>query len=241
MSEERLVRVQEAEKIFGASRTTLWRWEKAGTIPKRHKIGGSNVWLRSEVDAWLANLKAKSAALPTSSSITPPENSKTSAVSVSAAVQTTSFLGRIGLSMPTWVRDQLRASIDQFGNLTYSTVAGGTVTCSEATATNHRSILITGGDSFSVVGNVESSHWNIVETMRDFLIACREADDEIRNEGNLILNKPTTVKRAIVFLQAKALTISLILKSDSLGDKSTRVLQGSFPSATDMRSLLPED
>jgi len=35
-------------------RTTLWRWERDGTFPKRVKLGSRSGWFEDEIDAWIA-------------------------------------------------------------------------------------------------------------------------------------------------------------------------------------------
>jgi len=38
----------------GKSRTTIWRWIRAGIFPKPRKLGpNSNGWLRSEIATWV--------------------------------------------------------------------------------------------------------------------------------------------------------------------------------------------
>ncbi len=52
-NEERFIREKEVCHIVGVSRSTIWRWEKAGKFPSRHLIYGSIiVWKYSEVMAW---------------------------------------------------------------------------------------------------------------------------------------------------------------------------------------------
>ncbi len=52
---ERFLPFSEVQKITGGkSRTTIWRWEKAGLFPKHRKIGpNTNGWPESEVNAWV--------------------------------------------------------------------------------------------------------------------------------------------------------------------------------------------
>mgnify|MGYP002631279954 FL=1 len=51
---DRLIREEECEKITGLSRTTRWRYEKAGTFPKRRRVGPSIIgWRLSEINEWL--------------------------------------------------------------------------------------------------------------------------------------------------------------------------------------------
>lgn len=47
------IRQPEVLRIAGVDRVTLWRWEKAGTFPKRFQLGANSVgWDRAEVEAW---------------------------------------------------------------------------------------------------------------------------------------------------------------------------------------------
>lgn len=49
----RLVRPAELAKTLGVSRVTLWRWERAGRLPKKRHIGPNVVgWLESEIEDW---------------------------------------------------------------------------------------------------------------------------------------------------------------------------------------------
>ena len=46
----------ELAAIYGVSRATIWRWAKAGTIPKPHKIGMSTTrWDGAEIAKHLGN------------------------------------------------------------------------------------------------------------------------------------------------------------------------------------------
>lgn len=50
----RIIRKPELLNMVGASGPTIWRWEKAGTFPKRIRLGGNSVgYLESEVLQWL--------------------------------------------------------------------------------------------------------------------------------------------------------------------------------------------
>ncbi|KAB0670595.1 AlpA family phage regulatory protein [Oryzomonas sagensis] len=50
--------MQHLPGIVGQSRSNIYRLEAAGLFPHRRKIGKRAVgWLRSEVEAWLANTK----------------------------------------------------------------------------------------------------------------------------------------------------------------------------------------
>lgn len=50
---ERFVKENERERITSISRTTWWRLEKSGQVPQRRRIGGSTVWLLSDLLAWM--------------------------------------------------------------------------------------------------------------------------------------------------------------------------------------------
>lgn len=50
---ERFIKELERERITSISRTTWWRLEKAGQVPKRKRVGGSTVWLLSDILAWM--------------------------------------------------------------------------------------------------------------------------------------------------------------------------------------------
>lgn len=42
------------ERLGGITRSTLWRWVKAGRFPKPVQLGPQAVgWLEHEIDAWL--------------------------------------------------------------------------------------------------------------------------------------------------------------------------------------------
>ena len=56
--EEQVFRTKKVIAYCGVSRTFIWRGEKAGTFPKRVKLGARAVgWLKSDLDAWLQGLK----------------------------------------------------------------------------------------------------------------------------------------------------------------------------------------
>ncbi len=56
--EQQILREKEILKVVGLSRTTVWRKEKAGTFPRRVKLGARAVgWTRSSVEEWLQNLE----------------------------------------------------------------------------------------------------------------------------------------------------------------------------------------
>ena len=50
-----LIRQRELCTMMGVSRSTLFRWEKAGLFPPRLRIGPHTIaWRKSDVDEWLA-------------------------------------------------------------------------------------------------------------------------------------------------------------------------------------------
>lgn len=57
--QDRLIRSKELRQITGISPTTRWRYERAGTFPRRVRIsnGGAVAWKLSEVMEWMNNLQ----------------------------------------------------------------------------------------------------------------------------------------------------------------------------------------
>jgi prophage regulatory protein len=58
--EQQIIREKELIQVVGLSRTSIWRKEKAGTFPRRVKLGKggrATGWLRSSVEEWLDSLK----------------------------------------------------------------------------------------------------------------------------------------------------------------------------------------
>ncbi len=54
MDNYRIIRLAEVLRLTGLSRTTIWRREKAGTFPRRVRLGRHAVgWHYAEVAAWL--------------------------------------------------------------------------------------------------------------------------------------------------------------------------------------------
>ncbi len=54
---ERFLREKEVCHMIGVSRSTIWRWEKAGKFPSRHLLYGSiAIWKYSEVAAWCESI-----------------------------------------------------------------------------------------------------------------------------------------------------------------------------------------
>ena len=53
----KIVRTRQLQTRLGISRATLHRWERAGRLPPKRKLGPNAVgWLESEIEAWLAEL-----------------------------------------------------------------------------------------------------------------------------------------------------------------------------------------
>lgn len=53
-AQERIMRKKEVLAVVGLSDVSVWRQERAGTFPKRLRLGGNSVgWLKSEIDGWL--------------------------------------------------------------------------------------------------------------------------------------------------------------------------------------------
>lgn len=54
---ERFISQAKLKEICPFSRSTIWRWERAGKFPKRRQISRGRVgWLASEIDAFLIAL-----------------------------------------------------------------------------------------------------------------------------------------------------------------------------------------
>ncbi len=54
-SPDRIVREPERHRLTGLSRTTWWRLEKEGQVPKRRALSVNSVgWLLSEIVEWQA-------------------------------------------------------------------------------------------------------------------------------------------------------------------------------------------
>lgn len=53
-AQDRVMRKKEVLAVVGLSDVSVWRQERAGTFPKRLRLGGNSVgWLKSEIDGWL--------------------------------------------------------------------------------------------------------------------------------------------------------------------------------------------
>ena len=51
---DKMLRLAEVMERTGLSRTTIWRYEREGSFPRRRKIGKTMVgWLASEIETWL--------------------------------------------------------------------------------------------------------------------------------------------------------------------------------------------
>lgn len=61
MSEEptRLLRIPDVCRLTGFSRSSIYRLEGKGSFPASRRIGGTKIWLASEVEEWLRNPKGK--------------------------------------------------------------------------------------------------------------------------------------------------------------------------------------
>jgi prophage regulatory protein len=58
----RILRQKELAERLGVSVVTIWRWERKGLLPPKHKIGPNTVgWLESEIEAWWAAKAAREA------------------------------------------------------------------------------------------------------------------------------------------------------------------------------------
>jgi prophage regulatory protein len=58
--EKQILREKEVIEVVGLSRTSIWRKERLGAFPRRVKLGAGGRaigWLRSDVEAWLQELK----------------------------------------------------------------------------------------------------------------------------------------------------------------------------------------
>jgi len=55
---KQILRTKEVIHEYGLSRSTIWRKERAGTFPRKVKIGSRAVgYLISDLDTWLQSLK----------------------------------------------------------------------------------------------------------------------------------------------------------------------------------------
>jgi predicted DNA-binding transcriptional regulator AlpA len=49
----RFIDSRATEQRVGASRWTLWRWERDGRFPRSISLGTKRVWVEDEVDTWM--------------------------------------------------------------------------------------------------------------------------------------------------------------------------------------------
>ena len=50
----RLLRINEVMHLVGASRASVYRWERAGVFPRRRKLSANRVgWILEEILAWI--------------------------------------------------------------------------------------------------------------------------------------------------------------------------------------------
>ena len=60
LCDTRIIRATELAQRLGISRVTLWRWERAGRIPKKHEVGPNVTgWLEREIEEWWAARSAE--------------------------------------------------------------------------------------------------------------------------------------------------------------------------------------
>lgn len=60
-STTRILRFKDLFELIGLSRTTIIRFEKNGTFPKRRQLGPNSIgWLESDVLAWISAKSLKS-------------------------------------------------------------------------------------------------------------------------------------------------------------------------------------
>jgi len=53
---DRIIRERERREITGVSKTTWWRWEAEGQVPRRRTLGPNSMgWRLSEILEWLEN------------------------------------------------------------------------------------------------------------------------------------------------------------------------------------------
>jgi len=49
-----LINPKQRREMVPASEVTIWRWERAGSFPRRIKINGRNFWRLSEIQEWIS-------------------------------------------------------------------------------------------------------------------------------------------------------------------------------------------
>jgi predicted DNA-binding transcriptional regulator AlpA len=61
-AQDKILHFRHIQEITGRSRTTIWRWEKAGQFPKRVQLGPHGIgWRASEIQAWIDQLPRRAA------------------------------------------------------------------------------------------------------------------------------------------------------------------------------------
>lgn len=50
-----LLAVSDLAHLFGAGKSTVWRWEKLGKIPASIRVGGMTRWRRADIVAFIAS------------------------------------------------------------------------------------------------------------------------------------------------------------------------------------------
>lgn len=55
----KVLRTNDLIKVLNVSRATIYRWERAGLIPAKRRLGPNTVgWLQDEISEWLTNRPA---------------------------------------------------------------------------------------------------------------------------------------------------------------------------------------
>jgi predicted DNA-binding transcriptional regulator AlpA len=50
----RMITVDQAAERVGVDRSTLWKWERAGKFPKRHRLPSNQArYIEADVEAWI--------------------------------------------------------------------------------------------------------------------------------------------------------------------------------------------
>jgi predicted DNA-binding transcriptional regulator AlpA len=55
----RLLDKHQIVAITGVTYPTVWSWMRAGTFPRSRIVGGKSMWVSTEVEQWLADLKVR--------------------------------------------------------------------------------------------------------------------------------------------------------------------------------------
>lgn len=63
MHKNQIIRFSELKSKIGASRSSIFRWERDGHFPKRRQLGSHSVgWLLQEIDDWITTRSTVNAA-----------------------------------------------------------------------------------------------------------------------------------------------------------------------------------